>query len=88
MTDRAEEELRAAGARPRRRAVRGADALTPSEARIARLAADGMTNREIAAHLFLTVKTVETHLANVFGKLEVSSRRQLPKALDTGSPAA
>jgi DNA-binding CsgD family transcriptional regulator len=77
----AHEELLAAGGRPRRRALVGVDALTPSEGRIARLAADGMTNRDIATHLFVTVKTVEMHLGRSFEKLGVGSRRELGTAL-------
>jgi DNA-binding CsgD family transcriptional regulator len=56
-------------------------ALTPSEQRVARMAADGMTNRDIAQALFVTQKTVEMHLGNVYRKLGVSSRRGLPAAL-------
>ena len=88
MADRAREELAASGARLRRTRVSGLDALTPSEARITRLAADGMTNREIAGHLFLTVKTVEMHLGNAFGKLGVGSRRELPALLSGAGPGS
>lgn len=56
-------------------------ALTPSEARVARMAADGMTNRDIAQALFVTQKTVEMHLGSVYRKLGVGSRRALPAAL-------
>jgi DNA-binding CsgD family transcriptional regulator len=55
--------------------------LTPSERRVAELAATGGTNREIAQKLFVTEKTVETHLGRAFRKLEISSRRQLPDVL-------
>ncbi len=82
LAERAAEELRATGARPRRLVLSGVASLTPSESRIARLAAGGMSNREIADHLFVTVKTVEMHLANAFGKLEVGSRRELAGALE------
>ncbi|MDQ3734003.1 MAG: AAA family ATPase [Actinomycetota bacterium] len=82
LSARAHEELRAAGARPRRLLLSGIGALTPSEERIARLAASGMTNREIASHLFLTVKTVEMHLASTFTKLGIASRRELPEAFN------
>jgi DNA-binding CsgD family transcriptional regulator len=81
MAARAREELVAAGGRPRRRALIGVNALTPSERRIVRLAADGMTNRDIATHLFVTVKTVEMHLGRSFEKLGVGSRRELAGAL-------
>ena len=73
----AREELRLCGARPRRAARTGAAALTPSEERIARLAAEGRTNKEIAQHLFVTVKNVEMHLVHAYRKLGVSSRREL-----------
>ena len=81
MAASAREELVAAGGRPRRRALIGVNALTPSERRIVRLAADGMTNRDIATHLFVTVKTVEMHLGRSFEKLGVASRRGLGGAL-------
>ncbi|HJZ38154.1 MAG TPA: LuxR C-terminal-related transcriptional regulator, partial [Solirubrobacterales bacterium] len=74
-------ELAASGARPRRTALSGVAALTPSEERVARLAADGMTNREVAQQLFVTPKTVEVHLSNAYRKLEIRSRRQLATAL-------
>jgi len=77
-------ELAASGARPRRTALSGVAALTPSEDRVARLAADGMTNREVAQQLFVTPKTVEVHLSNAYRKLEIRSRRQLAGAL--GAP--
>ena len=54
------------------------DALTPSEKRVAGLAVEGMTNREIAQSLFVTPKTIEVHLSNVYRKLDVKSRRELP----------
>jgi DNA-binding CsgD family transcriptional regulator len=78
---RAREELIIAGARPRRAALRGRDALTPSELRVAQLAAEGRTNKEIAEALFLTLRTVETHLTNSYSKLFITSRRQLREAL-------
>jgi DNA-binding CsgD family transcriptional regulator len=80
---RADEELRATGARPRSVVLTGVDALTASERRIAEMAAEGLSNREIAQALFVTVKTVETHMGHVFQKLDVSSRRDIGQALDT-----
>jgi DNA-binding CsgD family transcriptional regulator len=83
-------ELVAAGARPP--AVRGADALTPSERRVAELAERGLTNREIAQALFVSTKTVEFHLHNAYFKLRIGSRSELSSALrasagDDGAPA-
>ena len=66
-----------AGARPRRTATTGVQALTASQLRVARLAAGGMTNREIAQALFLTVRTVELHLSNAYRTLGIKSRAQL-----------
>ena len=59
----------------------GVDALTPSEHRVCRLAAEGLKNAEIAQALFVTGKTVETHLRSAFRKLDVTSRTQLADAL-------
>lgn len=81
LAARARDELAAAGARPRRAAVRGVEALTPSERRVAQLAADGLTNREIAQALFVTTKTVETHLGAAFRKLAVTRRSDVAAAL-------
>lgn len=74
-------EIRAAGGRPRRTRVTGVAALTDGQAAVARLAAAGRTNREIAESLYVTIKTVETHLAAVYRKLAVSGREQLREAL-------
>ncbi len=82
--ERAREELAAAGVRPRREALGGVESLTPSERRVAGMAAEEMTNREIAQALFVTPKTVEVHLSNAYRKLEISSRRQLAGALGLG----
>ncbi|HEY1592039.1 MAG TPA: AAA family ATPase [Solirubrobacteraceae bacterium] len=82
---RARAELAAIGVRPRSAHHTGADSLTPSELRVAELAAAGGTNREIAQTLFVTEKTVETHLGRAFRKLDISSRRQLPDVLAQGS---
>ena len=78
---RARSELAAIGARPRSTDHSGADSLTPSERRVVELAASGGTNRQIAQTLFVTEKTVETHLGRSFRKLDISSRRQLPEVL-------
>jgi DNA-binding CsgD family transcriptional regulator len=76
-------ELAAAGARPRREALSGPESLTASEQRIAALAADGHSNREIATALFITPKTVEYHLRNCYTKLNIQTRRELARALQT-----
>jgi DNA-binding CsgD family transcriptional regulator len=81
LAARAETELLATGARPRRVALSGLESLTPSERRVAEMAAEGPTNREIAQALFVTPKTVEVHLSSVYRKLGISSRSQLPSAL-------
>ena len=78
---RARAELIAAGAKPRRDAITGRDALTAAELRVARLAAEGLTNREIAQALFITTKTAKAHLGRVYRKLEISRRGQLAGAL-------
>jgi len=78
---RAHDELVAAGARPRRDPTESRSNLTASELRVARMAAEGMTNRGIAQALFLTENTIETHLRSVFRKLEIRSRSQLARAL-------
>lgn len=70
-------ELLAAGARPRRQALVGVDALTPSERRVAQMAASGLSNPEIAQALFVSLNTVETHLRHAFRKLDISRRTQL-----------
>lgn len=82
LADRAEAELRAAGGRPRRRAGIGAGALTASERRVAELAASGVSNKEIAQSLFVTLRTVELHLSNSYSKLEIRSRHELAVALE------
>ncbi len=82
LAERAREELLLAGARPRRDAQAGRDALTAAESRVARLAAAGLTNRQIAQQLFITIKTVEGHLARTFRKLDVHRRQDLARAMD------
>jgi DNA-binding NarL/FixJ family response regulator len=83
LASEAEVELRAAGARPRRRTLRGVDALTAGEQRVARLASQGLTNRAIAQALFLSPKTVERHLGQIYSKLEITGRGELAAALST-----
>jgi DNA-binding CsgD family transcriptional regulator len=85
LAGRARDELVAAGARPRRDALRGREALTPRELSAARLAAEGMSNREIAQALFVTLRTVELHLSNAYGKLNIQSRQELPDVLRPSS---
>jgi DNA-binding CsgD family transcriptional regulator len=77
------QELLAVGARPRRAALTGPDALTSTERRVAALAADGLSNRQIAEHLFVTQATVETHLRHAFRKLGITTRADLPSRLGT-----
>lgn len=86
LTARATDELVAAGARPRRTALTGPSALTASELRVARLAAEGATNREIAQTLFVSRRTVEIHLTNTYRKLEIDSRAELNALLATTNP--
>lgn len=81
LADRARDELLATGARPRRTALRGCDALTPSERRVAQLAGDGLANRQIAQALFVTLRTVEGHLTSAYSKLDINTRAELPDAL-------
>ena len=81
LAERAHAELLATGARPRRAVVTGLEALTASERRVANMAAEGLTNREIAQALFVTEKTIEWHLGQAYRKLEIASRSELPRAL-------
>jgi DNA-binding CsgD family transcriptional regulator len=82
LAERAREELFASGARPRSEALKGRDSLTPSELRVALMAAEGLSNREIAQDLFVTVRTVESHLSRAYDKLEIRSRGELGRALE------
>ena len=77
LEDRALKALLALGARPRRRAVTGEESLTPSERRVCRMALDGLSNREIAESLFVTLRTVELHLTHSYQKLGIRSRDRL-----------
>jgi DNA-binding CsgD family transcriptional regulator len=86
IADLARAELVALGAKPRRDAITGRDALTASELRVARLAAQGMTNREIAQALFITSKTASAHLSHIYRKLEITRRAQLAQALASHAP--
>src|SRR5262245_31816462 len=86
LAERANQEIAATGARPRQVLRTGLDALTASERRVAQLAADGLSNKEIAQTLFVTIKTVEVHLSSAYRKLEISSRAQLDKDLLTPAP--
>jgi DNA-binding SARP family transcriptional activator/DNA-binding CsgD family transcriptional regulator len=86
LAERARIELAATGARPRRMMVTGIEALAVSERRVAELAAQGLSNREIAQELFVTINTVEGHLRHVYQKLSIHSRRELPGGL--GGPVS
>ena len=79
--ERARRELQAAGQTVRPHSPDARDELTPQEEQIARLARDGFSNPEIGAQIFLSPRTVEWHLSKVFGKLGVSSRKELRAAL-------
>ena len=81
LAERASTELRAAGGRSSQPERGGVQQLTASERRVAELAADGHSNPEIAQALFVTRKTVETHLGHVYRKLAISGRAELPRAL-------
>jgi len=85
---RAQRELSATGETVRKRSVETVDELTAQEAQVARLAAQGRTNPEIAALLFVSPRTVEYHLHKVFPKLGISSRRELRRALPGAEDAA
>jgi DNA-binding NarL/FixJ family response regulator len=83
FADRARRELLATGERVRKRHEDACEELTPQEELIARLAADGRTNPEIASELYISPRTVEWHLRKVLVKLRISSRRGLRKALSS-----
>jgi len=91
--DRAQAELVATGERSHRRVASKRDDLTPQELTVARLVAQGSTNKEVAAQLFLSTNTIETHLRHVFQKLGLRSRTELAAKFtdfrdSTGAPAA
>jgi DNA-binding CsgD family transcriptional regulator len=81
LKSRGTAELKATGARPRRMLLTGRDALTPAEERVAALAATGATTREMAQTLFVTPKTIESHLRAIYRKLGVRDRNALRGAL-------
>jgi DNA-binding CsgD family transcriptional regulator len=81
LEERIAEEMRVAGARPRRRALSGPESLTPAEYRVAAAAARGATNREIGQTLFISMRTVEMHLTNTYRKLDISTRTDLAGAI-------
>jgi DNA-binding CsgD family transcriptional regulator len=81
LANRARDELGRSGARLMREPARGVEGLTPSEVRVAELAAEGLTNRAVAQALFVSEKTVETHLGRVYRKLDIKSRHALRGAL-------
>jgi DNA-binding CsgD family transcriptional regulator len=85
LADEVRTQIYATGARPRTTALRGVRALTASERRVADLAAAGQTNRDIAQTLYVTPKTVEVHLSNAYRKLDIRSRRELPRALESAT---
>jgi DNA-binding CsgD family transcriptional regulator len=82
LVERAEAELRATGARPRRALLTGPDALTPSERRVAELVARGLSNPEVARELVVSRTTVESHLRAAYRKLDIASRDELGKILE------
>jgi DNA-binding CsgD family transcriptional regulator len=84
LVEQGQAELAASGARPRRVALSGIEALTPSERRVAGLAAEGLSTPQIAQQLFVTVNTIESHLRRVYSKLGIHSRDALPDALKRG----
>ncbi len=88
LVERANDELAATGAHRRTVLLSGLDELTASERRVAQMAAEDLSNKEIAQALFVTVKTIEQHLSRVYRKLDLSSRRQLAGALGASAESA
>jgi ATP/maltotriose-dependent transcriptional regulator MalT len=90
LAGRVQDELAATGEHVRRDHLSGPEALTPAERRVAELAASGLTNREISRALFVTVKTVGTHLGHIYGKLDLQgpqARERLGAVLGAGNGA-
>ena len=87
VAERARRELVVAGGRPRRDAIRGRDALTSGELRVAQLAAAGQTSRRIAQALFVSQRIVENHLTSTYAKLRITSRGALAAAPATSCSA-
>src|SRR4029078_3671751 len=86
--DHARSELRASGERSRRRVPEARDQLTAQELQLAHLAAEGLSNREIGQRLYLSPRTISTHLYRVFPKLGITSRGELSAALAAAAEAA
>jgi ATP/maltotriose-dependent transcriptional regulator MalT len=84
--ERARAELRASGETARRRDPSTLGQLTPQELQVGQLVASGLSNKEVAAQLFLSTRTIEAHLRSVFSKLEVTSRTQLARLPQFGDP--
>ena len=88
LGQRAADELGASGARRARLLLSGVESLTPSERRVADIAARGLTTRQIAESLFVTPKTVEFHLRHIYQKLDIRSRGELSALLDRAGSAS
>lgn len=88
MEGQAADELRLAGARPRRYELSGVPSLTPAELRVATMAASGRSNREVAQALFVTTKAIEYHLGNAYRKLGIGSRAELASVLASATAPA
>jgi DNA-binding CsgD family transcriptional regulator len=88
LAERAYHELRATGASPRKLTRTGLATLTASELRVAQMAADGKTNKHIAQELYITIKTVEFHLAGSYRKLDITTRAELASKLGSGAPVS